>query len=332
MRILNVTVAATLFALTATAALADPLPSWTPTDTKAAIVSFVENVTDPDNPDFVESARRIAVFDNDGTLWSEQPAYFQLLFAVDRVAAMAQDDPGIAKTPALKAAAGRDFPALMETGMDGLLEVVAAAHSGIDVGRFQQEVALWLEETRHPKTGVRYDEMVYQPMLELLSYLRDKDFKTYIVSGGGIHFMRVFAEETYGIPPEQVVGSVGESAYKAEGGKPTIMKEPGIAFLDDKAGKPIAIDRVIGRRPIFAGGNSDGDLQMLEWTTLGDGGPSFALLVHHTDAEREWAYDRESHIGKLDKALDSAKTNGWTIVDMEEDWRTVFPYELAQPE
>jgi phosphoglycolate phosphatase-like HAD superfamily hydrolase len=330
MRILQFAAAAAMVALTATAALADPLPSWKPTETKAAIVKFVEGVSQPDSPDYVDPTRRIAVFDNDGTLWAEQPAYFQLLFAVDRIAVMAEDDPGIAKTPALKAAAAHDFPALLETGTDGLLEVVAVAHSGIDVGEFQEEVALWLDETRHPKTGMRYDEMVYQPMLELLSYLRDKGFKIYIVSGGGVHFMRVFAEEAYGIPSEQVIGSTGEVSYKVDAGTPTIMKEPGIAFIDDKEGKPIAIDRIIGRRPIFAAGNSDGDLEMLEWTTLGGGGMSFALLVHHTDAEREWAYDRQSHVGKLDKALDSAGEHGWTVVDMKTDWRVVFPFELAQ--
>ncbi|HXV25616.1 MAG TPA: HAD family hydrolase [Alphaproteobacteria bacterium] len=327
MRIPNLVAAvAAVVALTASAALADPLPSWKQTETKTAIVAFVEGVTQPDGTDYVDPARRIAVFDNDGTLWAEQPAYFQLLFAVDRVAAMAKEDPGIAKTPALKAAAAQDFPALLETGMEGLLEVVAAAHSGMDVAGFRKQVALWLEEARHAKTGMRYDEMVYQPMLELLSYLRDKDFKTYIVSGGGVHFMRVFAEETYGIPPEQVIGTTGETSYQIVAGQPTIMKEPGIAFLDDKEGKPIAIDRAIGRRPTFAAGNSDGDLQMLQWTTAGDG-PRFALLVHHTDAEREWAYDRTSHIGKLDKALDEANAKGWTVVDMKTDWKVVFPSE-----
>ena len=200
------------------------------------------------------------------------------------------------------------------------------AHSGISVDRFQAEVALWLEETRHAKTGRRYDELIYQPMLELLSYLRDKGFKTYIVSGGGIHFMRVFAEEAYGIPPEQVIGSMLETSYKVDGGKPVIMKEPGIAFIDDKEGKPIAIDRIIGRRPILAFGNADADMQMIEYTKAGKG-RRLGLFVHHTDADREYAYDRDSHVGKLDKALDQADANGWIVVDMKNDWNRVFPFE-----
>ncbi len=330
MRNLKLAAAAALATLASTAALADPLPSWKPTENKAAIVDFVEAVTEVGGPDYVTPGARIAVFDNDGTLWSEQPAYFQLLFAVDRVAAMAESDPGSAATPALQAAAAHDFPALLDTGKEGLLEVVAAAHSGMDVAEYQAQVAEWLTEARHPKTGERYDAMIYQPMLELLSYLRDKGFKTYIVSGGGIHFMRVFAEDAYGIPPEQVIGTTGEASYKVVDGTPKVMKEPGIAFIDDKEGKPIAIDRVIGRRPIFAGGNSDGDLQMLEWTNLAGGAPSFGLIVRHTDPEREWAYDRESHIGRLDKALDSAGEHGWTVVDMQRDWRVVFPYELER--
>ena len=312
---------------------ADPLPSWH--DTAGAAKSGDRGLRRRASPTPAEPrlschpSERIATFDNDGTLWAEQPAYFQLLFAVDRIAELAAADPAVASSPALEAAAKRDFKALLESGEKGLLEVVSRAHSAIDVDGFQAEVARWLAETRHPKTGKRYDEMVYQPMLELLSYLRDKGFKTYIVSGGGIHFMRVFAEDAYGIPPEQVIGTVAESSYRVEDGKPVIMKEPGIAFLDDKEGKPVAIDRVIGRRPILAGGNSDGDRQMIEWTTAGDG-RRLGLLVHHTDDQREWAYDRESHIGKLDKALDQAKAQDWTLVDMKTDWRVVFPYELAQ--
>jgi phosphoglycolate phosphatase-like HAD superfamily hydrolase len=310
-------------------ALADPLPSWRDGEVKSGIVAFVDAVTEIGGPQYRAPSERIAVFDNDGTLWAEQPAYFQLLFAVDRIAKMAKADPAVASSPALKAAAAGDFKALLETGKEGLLEVLAVTHSGISVDSFQAEVALWLEETRHVKTGRRYDEMIYQPMLELLSYLRDNDFKTFIVSGGGVHFMRAFAEDAYGIPPEQVIGSTGEASYKITDGGPTIMKEPGIAFVDDKEGKPIAIDRVIGRRPILAGGNSDGDLQMVEWVTSGEG-PRLGILVHHTDEEREWAYDRESHIGRLDKALDIARERDWSLVDMKTDWRVVFPYELAQ--
>jgi len=310
-------------------ALADPLPSWRDGEVKSDIVAFVDAVTEIGGPQYRAPSERIAVFDNDGTLWAEQPAYFQLLFAVDRIAKMAGDDPEIAKSPGLKAAASGDFKALLKTGKKGLLEVITVAHSGIDVEAYQAEVALWLKETRHPKTGKRYDEMIYQPMLELLSYLRDNDFKTFIVSGGGVHFMRVFAEDAYGIPPEQVIGSTGEASYLVTDGGPVIMKEPGIAFVDDKEGKPIAIDRIIGRRPILAGGNSDGDLQMVEWVTAGEG-PRLGILVHHTDEAREWAYDRESHIGRLDKALDMASERDWSLVDMKRDWRVVFPYELAQ--
>jgi len=311
-------------------ALADPLPSWRAGASKTAIVEFVEAVTEIGGADYRTPAERIAVFDNDGTLWSEQPAYFQLLFAVDRVAEMAKADPSMAKSPALKAAAAGDFPALLATGTKGLLEVVSASHSGIDVAGYQAKVARWLKETRHKKAGRRYDEMIYQPMLELLSYLRDSGFKTYIVSGGGIHFMRVFVEEAYGIPPEQVIGSTGEASYKVVDGMPTVMKEPGLAFLDDGPGKPIAIDRVIGRRPILAGGNSDGDLHMIQWSTAGEG-RRLGLLVHHTDAEREWAYDRKSHIGKLDKALDMANSSSnWSVIDMKTEWRVVFPYDLAE--
>jgi len=310
-------------------ALADPLPSWRDGEVKSGIVAFVDSVTEIGGPQYRVPSERIAVFDNDGTLWAEQPAYFQLLFAVDRIAKMVETDPAVASSPALKAAAAGDFKALLATGKEGLLEVVAVAHSGISVDSFQAEVRLWLAEKRHAKTGRRYDEMIYQPMLELLSYLRDNDFKTYIVSGGGIHFMRAFAEDAYGIPPEQVIGSTGEASYKITDKGPTIMKDPGIAFIDDKEGKPIAIDRVIGRRPILAGGNSDGDLQMVEWVTAGEG-LRMGILVHHTDEKREWAYDRESHIGKLDKALDMASERDWSLVDMKTDWRVVFPYELAQ--
>ncbi len=309
-------------------ALADPLPSWRAGAAKDAILAYVEAVTEVGGPSYVTPGERIAVFDNDGTLWSERPVYFQLLFALDRVAAMAQEDPASISSPALKAAAEGDMEALMASGEEGLLEVVAASHSGMDVTDYSASVSVWLREARHPGSGRRYDEMVFQPMLELLGYLRDEGFKTYIVSGGGIHFMRVFAERAYGIPPEQVIGSTGEASYQLIDGNPVMMKEPGIAFIDDKEGKPLAIDRVIGRRPLFAGGNSDGDLQMLQWTTLAGGAPRFGLIVRHTDAEREFAYDRESHVGKLDKALDQAEERGWLVVDMKEDWRVVYPYEL----
>ena len=307
-------------------ALADPLPSWNAGPAKARIIAFVEAVTTPGGAEYVIPEERIAVFDNDGTLWAEQPVYFQLLFAMDRIAGMAKADPSILTSEALKAAAKGDVKAALAGGEEAIIEIVKASHSGLSVASFQAEVAKWLESARHHTTGKRYDEMVYQPMLELLSYLRDEGFSTYIVSGGGIHFMRAFAERVYGIPPEQVIGSVGKSSYQVIDGKPVIMKDPGIAFIDDKEGKPVAIDAKIGKRPILVGGNSDGDFQMLEWATAGSG-PRLGMIVHHTDAKREWAYDRDSHVGRLARGLDEAPDRGWLIIDMKTDWARVFPEE-----
>ncbi|MEX0307662.1 MAG: HAD family hydrolase [Ruegeria sp.] len=304
-------------------ALADPLPSWMETDSKQQIIAFVESVTDPSDENYVTPAERIAVFDNDGTLWAEQPVYFQFIFAMDRLAELAEQDPSILSTPALKAAAEGDLQTVLEGGHDALIEVVNASHSGSSVEDFQSEVAEWLDTTRHPETDLPFDHMTYQPMVELLRYLRDEDFKTYIVSGGGLHFMRVFAEEAYGIPPEQVLGTYGETVYDTSGDSVVINKAPGIAFIDDKEGKPINIERTIGRRPILAGGNSDGDFAMLEWTTSGDG-PRLGVLVHHTDANREWAYDRESPIGRLVDGLDKGPEMGWVIVDMANDWSRIY--------
>ncbi len=304
-------------------AMADPLPSWSDNDTKQRIISFVEMVTDPQSTDYVTPSERIAVFDNDGTLWAEQPVYFQFIFAMDRLAAMAQQDPSILTSPTLEAAAQGDLATVLEGGHDALIEVVNASHSGVSVDTFQEAVADWLETVRHADTGLPYDQMTYQPMVELLRYLRDEDFKTYIVSGGGLHFMRVFAEEAYGIPPEQVLGTYGETAYDTSGESPIITKAAGIAFIDDKEGKPINIERTIGRRPILAGGNSDGDFAMMEWTTAGDG-PRLGVLVHHTDADREWAYDRESAIGRLVDGLDKGPDMGWVIVDMANDWTRIY--------
>lgn len=312
--------------LAATGLSADPLPSWNDTDAKTRIIDFVGDVTDPDSEDFVVQADRIAVFDNDGTLWAEQPVYFQLLYGIDFVAGKGAEDPEFLTSDALKAAATGDIEALMATGEAGLLEVVNASHADMSVDAFQANVLTWLDTARHPKTGKRYDEMLYQPMLELLRYLRDEGFATYIVSGGGLHFMRAFAENAYNIPPQQVIGSSIKSSYQVVNGIPTVIKDPGIAFIDDKEGKPIAIDTRIGKRPIFAAGNSDGDFQMLEWTTAGEG-PRFGLIVHHTDATREYAYDRDSHIGKLVRGLDEGPDRGWLIVDMAEDWETVWPSE-----
>jgi hypothetical protein len=304
-------------------ALADPLPSWNDTDAKAAIIAFVEGVTDPASADYVTPSDRIAVFDNDGTLWAEQPVYFQLFFALDRLRELAAADPSILTSDTLRAAAEGDLQGALAGGEAGLLEIVTTSHSGLSVDAFEEAVSAWLETARHPVTGLPYDQMTYQPMLELLGYLRDEDFDTYIVSGGGIHFMRAFAEEAYGIPPENVIGSAGKTSYAVVDGVPTILKDPGIAFIDDKAGKPVGIDTHIGKRPIFVAGNSDGDFEMLEWATAGDG-PRFGMIVHHTDAAREWAYDRDSHVGQLARGLDEGPDRGWLIVDMANDWARVY--------
>lgn len=303
--------------------LADPLPSWTDSGSKKQIVAFVDTVTSPESADYVTPADRIAVFDNDGTLWAEQPVYFQFIFAMDRLAELAEQDPSILTTPALKAAAQGDVATVLQGGHDALIEVVNASHSNISVDDFQAAVAAWLDTARHPDTNLPYNQMTYQPMAELLRYLRDEGFKTYIVSGGGLHFMRVFAEDAYGIPPEQILGTYGTTTYETVDGVPTVVKAPGIAFIDDKEGKPINIERTIGKRPILAGGNSDGDFAMMEWTTAGEG-PRLGILIHHTDAEREWAYDRESPIGNLVDGLDKGPDMGWVIVDMAQDWSRIY--------
>jgi hypothetical protein len=312
------------FALTAAPLLADPLPSWNDTAARAAIVAFVESVTDPAADTYVPPADRIAVFDNDGTLWAEQPVYFQLFFALDRLKTMAAADPSILTSDALKAAAQGDLGPLMAGGEKALVELVMVTHSGLSVDAFEAEVADWIATATHPTTGRRFDRMTYQPMLELLAYLRAEDFETYIVSGGGIDFMRAFTDRVYGIPPENVVGSSGKTSYAVVDGVPTITKDPALLFIDDKAGKPIGIETHIGKRPIFVAGNSDGDFEMLEWSTAGEG-PRFGMIVHHTDAAREWAYDRDSHVGRLARALDEAPTRGWLVVDMAKDWRIVWP-------
>ncbi len=283
-------------------------------------------MTDPASDTYVTPADRVAVFDNDGTLWAEQPVYFQLFFALDRLAALAEADPSILTSDTLKAAAEGNLEAALAGGEEALLEIVTASHSGLSVDEFQAAVSDWLDTARHPVTGRAYDEMTYQPMLELLGYLRDEDFATYIVSGGGIHFMRAFAEEVYGIPPENVIGSAGKTSYEVIDGVPTIVKDPGIAFIDDKAGKPVGIDTHIGKRPILVAGNSDGDFEMLEWATAGEG-PRLGMIVHHTDAAREWAYDRDSHVGRLARGLDEGPGRGWLIIDMAEDWERVWPGE-----
>lgn len=304
--------------------LADPLPSWNTGPTKKAIVSFVEKVTTANSADYVPPAERIATFDNDGTLWGEQPMYFQLYYAIDRVKALAPQHPDWQNTEPFASVLKDDMNSVMASGTKGLLQILAATHSGMTTEEFSDSVSQWIATAKHPKSGKPFSSMIYQPMLELLAYLRANDFKTYIVSGGGIEFMRPWAERTYGIPPEQVVGSSLKMKYEVRDGRPVLVKLPELDLNDDKEGKPVGIQAHIGRRPVFAGGNSDGDYQMLEWTTAG-AGPRFGLIVHHTDADREVAYDRESHIGKLDKALDDAKSKGWIVVDMKNDWSTIYP-------
>ena len=304
----------------------DPLPSWNDGPARDAIADFVERVTTPGNAEYVTPAERIAVFDNDGTLWSEQPFYFQLASALDRLTALAPQHPEWTDTQPFKAALEGDMEGLLAGGEHALLEIVMATHAGMTTAEFERTVSEWIGAARHPQTGRLYTEMVYQPMLELLAYLRANDFKTYIVSGGGIEFMRPWAERVYGIPPEQVVGSSIEVAFEMRADGPVLVRLPELDFIDDKAGKPVGIHKFIGRRPIVAFGNSDGDLQMLQWTAAGAGARLMGL-VHHTDSEREWAYDRESPVGRLDKALDEAREKGWTVVDMQRDWSVVYPFE-----
>ena len=313
-----------LLLLANTAFATNPMPSWNDTTPKKAIVTFVEKVTKEGSPDFVPVAERIAVFDNDGTLWAEQPMYFQLLFALDRVNALAPEHPEWKTKEPFASLLKGDVKGALAGGERAMLEIVMATNAGMTTEDFEQIVKNWIAKAKHPTTKRLYTEMVYQPMLELLSYLRMNGFKTFIVSGGGIEFMRPWTEKVYGIPPEQVVGSSIKTKFELRDGKPVLVRLPEINFINDKQGKPVGINQHIGRRPVFAFGNSDGDLQMLQWTAAGHG-PRFMGIVHHTDAEREWAYDRKSHIGRLDKALDEAKKKGWTLVDMKKDWKRVFP-------
>ena len=305
-------------------AQSDPLPSWNDSAVKQSITEFVSRVT-MQGRDIVPVAERIAVFDNDGTLWMEQPIYFQAAFAFDRIKAMAPQHPEWKTRQPFKGLIDGDLEAVLAEGQKGLLEILAATHAGMTTDAFAQTVSDWTQSAHHPRFKRPYIELVYQPMVELLGYLRANKFKTFIVSGGGVEFMRVFAEQVYGIPPEQVVGSSGVVKFqRAADGSVSLVKEPKVEFIDDKEGKPVGINRFIGRRPILAFGNSDGDHAMLQYTAAG-AGPRFLGLVHHTDAEREYAYDRQSHIGTLDKALDEARERGWTVVDMKRDWKVVFP-------
>lgn len=302
----------------------DPLPSWNEGKTKESIVAFVKRVTENDSPEFVPPAERIATFDNDGTLWAEQPLYFQFLFAIDRVKAQAPEHPEWKGKEPYKSLLAGDMKGALADGERSLMEIMAVAHSNMTTEEFEPIVKSWLATAKHPTTGQPYTQMAYQPMIELLAYLRANGFKTFIVSGGGIDFMRAFAENVYGIPPEQVIGSTGKLKYELRDGKPVLVKLPALEFLDDKEGKPIAIQRIIGRRPIVAFGNSDGDLQMLQWTCASNAA-RLCVYIHHTDAAREWAYDRTSSIGRLDKGLDEATATGWTVVDMKKDWKNIFP-------
>lgn len=307
-----------------TAQAGDPLPSWNESVAKTSIINFVTKTTTEGTADFVAPADRIAVFDNDGTLWAEQPAYFQLLFAVDRVKALAPQHPEWAEKEPYKSAIAGDLKSLAHSDKHGLIELVMAAHAGMTVDEFNQIVRDWIATAKHPTKNVAYTKLVYQPMLEVLSYLRANGFRTYIVSGGGVEFLRAFAQDVYGIPPEQVIGSSIKTRFETRDGKPVLVRLPEIDFIDDKEGKPVGIQKFIGRRPVMCFGNSDGDLQMLQYTSAGPGS-RFGLIVHHTDKEREWAYDRDSQIGKLDKALAEAGTAGWIVVDMKTDWSRIFP-------
>ena len=309
------------------AAAAEVLPSWNDGPSKRAIVKFVTDVTTTGSPTFVPVGDRLAVFDNDGTLWCEQPIYFQFAFALDQVKAMAPKHPEWKTQEPFASILKGDLNGMLASGEKGIFQVLAATHTGMTTDDFNRIAKEWFATAKHPRFKRPYTDLTYKPMVELLGYLRDNGFKTFIVSGGGVEFIRIFSDSAYGIPTEQVIGSTGELQFKVlPDGKPVLMRLPKVSLVDDGPGKPVGIQRFIGRRPIFAFGNSDGDKQMLEWTAGGDG-PRFMGLVHHTDAEREYAYDRKSHVGKLDKALDEATAKGWTVVDMKTEWKKVFSFE-----
>ncbi|WP_120511315.1 HAD family hydrolase [Photobacterium salinisoli] len=308
----------------AVSAATDPLPSWNDTATKQQMMQFVQQTTDKNSPQFVPVEERIAVFDNDGTLWAEQPAYFQLFYAIDRVKDEADKHPEWKTEEPFASLLKGDMEGVNKSGMEGVMKLVMATHANMTTDQFSQSVDQWMKTAKHPATEKLFTQMVYQPMIELLGYLRSNGYKTYIVSGGGVEFMRAWAPQVYGIPPEQIIGSSIKTEYKYIDGKPVISRLPEIDFVDDKEGKPVNIQKIIGRRPVIAVGNSDGDLAMLQWTKAGEG-PRMSVLVHHTDAEREWAYDKESSVGRLDKALPVAEKEQWIVVDMKQDWNRVFP-------
>jgi phosphoserine phosphatase len=307
----------------------DPLPSWNEGRSKSAIREFVAAVTTEGTPGYIPPQERIAVFDNDGTLWSEQPFYFQGLFVFDRVHALAPGHPEWKDTQPFKAVIENDMKTLAAEGLHGLLELVMATHAGMTTEEFERTVKDWLATARHPKFNRAYTDLVFQPMLELLAFLRNNEFKTFIVSGGGIEFVRTFSDERYGIPPEQVVGSSISTRFEVRDGRPVLVRESKLEFINDHEGKPVGINKFIGRCPIAAFGNSDGDLQMLEWVTAGTG-PRFGLIIHHDDAGREFAYDRASAAGRLDRGLIEAPRRGWTVVRMARDWRVIYPFELEE--
>ncbi|MGD8228614.1 MAG: HAD family hydrolase [Desulfobacteraceae bacterium] len=290
-------------------------------------MEFVDRVTRSGSPEFVAPEERIATFDNDGTLWSERPVYFQLFFAMDRVKDLAPEHPEWKTQQPFKAVLENDMKALVASGEKGLLELVMATHAGMTTTEFEQTVKDWVATAKHPLFKRPYTDLVFQPMLEVLAYFRANGFKNFIVSGGGIEFMRTWTGRIYGIPPEQVIGSSIKTKFEMYSGRPALVRLPELNFIDDKAGKPVGINQHVGRRPIAAFGNSDGDLQMLQWTAAGKGA-RYMLIVHHTDAEREWAYDRKSKIGRLDHALDEALKRGWTVVDMKKDWKVIYPFQL----
>ena len=323
----TIALAAILAALISTLAVAaEPLPSWNDGPARRAVVAFVEKVTKEGGPGFVPAPERVAVFDNDGTLWSEQPAYVQVAFTLDRIKAQAQAHPEWRDKPLFRTALEEDLRAILAGTPRDRLELLAGASAGMTPEEFERIVSDWLAKARHPRFGRPYSELSYQPMLELLAYLRAHGFKTYIVSAGGVDFMRPWTERVYGIPPEQVIGSAIKVAYEVRDGRPALVRLPEVEFVDDRAGKPVVIQRAIGRRPIAAFGNSDGDYEMLRWTTAGPG-PRLGLIVHHTDASREWAYDRESPVGRLARALDDAPKYGWVVADMKDDWKVIYPIQ-----
>lgn len=312
---------------TQTTPSSDQLPSWNEGPNKKAIIDFVQHSTDSASPGFIPEADRIACFDNDGTLWTEQPAYFQLLYAIDRIKKIAPQHPEWKTKEPYASVLKGDMKGLAASGEKGLVGIVMATHAGLTTEEFDQAVKEWLTTAKHPKTGKPITSMTYQPMIELLQFLRSHGFKTFIVSGGGIDFMRSFAESVYGIPPYQVIGSSGQVSYQVIEGKPRLMKLPGLNFNDDKEGKPVGIHQAIGKRPVFTAGNSDGDFAMLQYTTTATGYPRFGMIIHHTDSIREYAYDRKSAIGSLSKGLDSAAFYKWNIIDMKQDWKKIYGWE-----